>query len=107
MPVTDHLVSSIRSFLEAFQKDPKNRKTGGSGGKIDSNQSSIYSRYGMSDPTSANAFCTDTVVILRNRKKEALRNSPFEGVALSNYKLKLQDVRREVFDWVYHFLLQK
>lgn len=100
------LVSQIKSFLETYQTERINNKKKSSA----SPQSACLSHFdsaNLADPTTANALNTSTVVILRKKKSLSVKNSPFEGVRLSNYRLRLQDVQQEVFDWVSHFLWLK
>lgn len=109
-PKSSLLVAHIKTFLEAYHNERKTSKKKSSNcnssSSFDPFRDSSYSGLSQRDPTTANAFNTNTVVILR-KKPSSLKNSPFDGVRLSNYRLRPQDVQREVFDWVSHFLWLK
>lgn len=98
-------VSQVRSFLEMYLAElSKKKKSNSSGGTT--NSSSRPNSFNVPDPTTANALNTSTVVILR-KKSSNLKNSPFDGIPLYNYRLRPKDVQPEVFDWVSHFLWLK
>lgn len=103
------LVSNIKTFLEQYMIERKAKKSQTQPvTQTDSSISSYFdSTNNFADPTTANAFNTSTAVILRKKKNNLLKNSPFDGVLLSNYRLTQRDVRPEVFDWISHFLWLK
>ena len=104
------LVTHIKTFLATYSSERRNSKkkpyAPASGGYSSFNSFSSFFDSSLADPTTANALNTSTVV-LRKKKDTSLKNSPFDGVRLSNYRLRPQDVPREVFDWVSHFLWLK
>lgn len=100
------LVSQIKVFLEAYRNERKTSKKKSPPASSSFNSFSSYFDSNFADPTTLNALNTSTVV-LRKKKDNSLKNSPFDGVRLSNYRLRQQDVPREVFDWVSHFLWLK
>ncbi|UXI14818.1 putative inactive tRNA-specific adenosine deaminase-like protein 3 [Sarcoptes scabiei] len=104
--VSPLLISKIEKFLISYQDDLKKPK------RIRPSHSSPFSSMmlaeslssGVPDPTTANAFNTSRVVLRRSANKP---KSAYDGVPLSNYRLKFTDIRAEVFDWINHFLWLK
>lgn len=90
--------SSLRTFSSMISG-------GGNSGGYDYGYGNNNSNNMIADPTTANALQTSTVVL--RKKKNKNKNLSFDGIQLSNYRIKFNNVYGEIFDWIYHFLWLK
>nr|XP_046908741.1 flocculation protein FLO11-like [Dermatophagoides farinae] len=110
--VSPLLCKRIRKFLIDYQCEIRYRKMNPPSSSMKSNtydssssSSRIFSSLMAADPTTANALQTSTVVLRKKNKNK--KNSSFDGIPISNYRIHSNNLYAEIFDWIYHFLWLK
>lgn len=110
--VSPLLCKRIRKFLIDYQCEIRYRKmnppsssSAMKSNTYDSSSSRIFSSLMAADPTTANALQTSTVVLRKKNKNK--KNSSFDGIPISNYRIHSNNLYAEIFDWIYHFLWLK